>query len=660
VRYPSKRHPRRPAQCALTEAPNATMTEALSARTRELLDSVMAGETIFSGSSSFACATARKAQPHPDSARRLVMAAKADDDSERLLTPRLMSLLEPAAPQAAEVGAVHASLESLQSTLGAAYMLLAAECKAETLEAQVSLARARLAEHVTAEDGLREAYESCVSDFASLRQVVDSARAQAETLASALAQAGTLASLPAEARTACQALLGMLGSESRLVSEGAGGGVRLAREAPEGEDEEGEDDEEEEDEEDELAEDGEEAHTRRTGSKLSHAQRSRLRAQLRDAEEHQRAFAAHLHSREAQLALARSELAAFDGERERYADIVSEAEKKIARAAGAPGERTARGVEERAEAAGRAAAEAEARLEARLAEGVRLTAEWIAADRRAHASTKEGPGKEGIAAAALGKSPGGKEVLREAGNTTPAGHGAPKSPGRAMHAETPAAATRRERKERRMRRHASADELRRSLRHACTEVVALRLRREELSAMLATLRDMLRSMELERAARIQLHETLARDFTLQKAALRRCVREQDIVCEVALHKLELLGGAELAAALTAHLHSLRASAHQVFEGEGSLPDEGIPKRPAGARVPEALAAAVLSVQRFLLGHVPRRAEPPTPARAPPPMPTPFGGPPLADVERLGGLAQSVLEHIHTRLSVAAAKAEAHH
>ena len=172
------------------------MTEALSARTRELLDAVMAGETIFSGSSSFACATARKAQPHPDSARRLVMAAKADDDSERLLTPRLMSLLEPAAPEAAEVGAVHASLESLQSTLGAAYMLLAAECKAETLEAQVSLARARLAEHVTAEDGLREAYESCVSDFASLRQVVDSARAQAETLASALAHAGTLASLP--------------------------------------------------------------------------------------------------------------------------------------------------------------------------------------------------------------------------------------------------------------------------------------------------------------------------------------------------------------------------------------------------------------------------------------------------------------------------------
>ena len=69
-----------------------------------------------------------------------------------------MSLLDPAAPQAAEVGAVNASLESLQSTLGAAYMLLAAECKAETLEAQVSLARA-----------------------------------------------GTLASLPAEARTACQA-----------------------------------------------------------------------------------------------------------------------------------------------------------------------------------------------------------------------------------------------------------------------------------------------------------------------------------------------------------------------------------------------------------------------------------------------------------------------
>ena len=69
--------------------------------------------------------------------------------SEPLLTPRLISLLDPAAPQAAEVGAVNASLESLQSTLGAAYMLLAAECKAETLEAQVSLARARLADHVT-------------------------------------------------------------------------------------------------------------------------------------------------------------------------------------------------------------------------------------------------------------------------------------------------------------------------------------------------------------------------------------------------------------------------------------------------------------------------------------------------------------------------------
>ena len=43
---------------------------------------------------------------------------------------------------------------SLQSTLGAAYMLLAAECKAETLEAQVSLARARLADHVTVGLGL--------------------------------------------------------------------------------------------------------------------------------------------------------------------------------------------------------------------------------------------------------------------------------------------------------------------------------------------------------------------------------------------------------------------------------------------------------------------------------------------------------------------------
>ena len=79
--------------------------------------------------------------------------------------------------------------------------------------------QARLLRHITpafAEDPVRilrvARFAARFVDFSVapetlslMRQMVDSARAQKETLASALAHAGTLASLPAEARTACQA-----------------------------------------------------------------------------------------------------------------------------------------------------------------------------------------------------------------------------------------------------------------------------------------------------------------------------------------------------------------------------------------------------------------------------------------------------------------------
>ena len=55
---------------------------------------------------------------------------------------------------------------------------------------------------------------------------------------------------------------------------------------------------------------------------------------------------------------------------------------------------------------------------------------------------------------------------------------------------------------------------------------------------------MLTALELERTARIRLQELLARDWTLQAAALKRCFYEQDVVLEVALHKLEVHAGCE--------------------------------------------------------------------------------------------------------------------
>ena len=62
----------------------------LTARTRELLDTVLAGEGLFAP---VACASARKPTP-PGSARRILDAVRTDVDAERILTPRLVEILQ--------------------------------------------------------------------------------------------------------------------------------------------------------------------------------------------------------------------------------------------------------------------------------------------------------------------------------------------------------------------------------------------------------------------------------------------------------------------------------------------------------------------------------------------------------------------------------------
>ena len=78
------------------------------------------------------------------------------------------------------------TLESLQSTLGAAYMLLAAEAKAESLQAELSEARGGLAMCVDSGDEMLRAHEQCVADYSDLRGVLDGAREQAEARAATI------------------------------------------------------------------------------------------------------------------------------------------------------------------------------------------------------------------------------------------------------------------------------------------------------------------------------------------------------------------------------------------------------------------------------------------------------------------------------------------
>ena len=217
---------------------------------------------------------------------------------------------------------------------------------------------------------------------------------------------------------------------------------------------------------------------------------------------------------------------------------------------------------------------------------------------------------------------------------------------------------RKDRKEKRSKRHAAADAVRRTLERAASDAELIARRNHEIMSVIETLRSMMRSMELERSARIQLQERLTREFTLQKATLKRCVREQDVMLEVALHKLDLHGGAELAAALSSHLHSLRMTAHDAAE---DIRTETVEKR---TRVPDSLASALTSVHKFLLGHMQQRQDTcdgelakDAAASKPANQQTDRSSfIPVRDVERLGGLAKSVLEHINGRLATAAKQA----
>ena len=136
------------------------------------------------------------------------------------LSQRLMETLQDHKPQEAEITALHGSLESLQSTLGAAYMLLAAEAKAETLQASLTQTHTELVETNTSSSQLISAHERCVADYADLRKSFEDARADAEGLATILKPLAS--SLGADGRKLLGSLLGRLGSSTVLVPDGEG------------------------------------------------------------------------------------------------------------------------------------------------------------------------------------------------------------------------------------------------------------------------------------------------------------------------------------------------------------------------------------------------------------------------------------------------------
>ena len=200
---------------------------------------------------------------------------------------------------------------------------------------------------------------------------------------------------------------------------------------------------------------------------------------------------------------------------------------------------------------------------------------------------------------------------------------------------------------------------------------------------------------------------------MQSAALKRVFHEQDVVLEVALHKLELHGGAELAQALSFKLQALRGKLAELVEDEALVEArreerertfDGLLAGAAGkggkaaaaggkAAVPEAIANAMASVQSFFAGGGTAKrhrkgsggsghrtsSKGNKPAKAgssvwgeanavaaaaaaagdtPAALPTAnqqAAKPPAAapDVERLGSMAKSVLEHLHERLAAAA-------
>ena len=626
---------------------------AMTARTRDLIDSMaaLAAMATEADKPRAAKGSSRKAQEMGD--LKAQEAGEGEGALPASLTPRLVELLAPQAPQPAELTELHSGLESLQSTLGAAYMLLAAEAKAETLQEGLSEARGDLATTVSAGEEMLAAHQRCVDDYSELRAIVESARTDAERLAASLSENGG----SEESRALCDALLKRLGSS----------GVPT----------------------DSTAADGD-----------AESSESSMKKRLAEAEEHQRAVAAQLHSREAQLTLVRQELLTVDAERERYVGIVSDASAKLAAAAGAPGERTARVMGKRSKAAEVAMAKEETRLEDLLHRCVRAASEWK------HAEGTGGGGGGGEGGDGSEEAPDaavwgdGASVLRE--QTNRLASPVAEEGGRRKSASSQKGNKDDESyamsKQRRLARQAAAEEAKRLANAALKEARELSRRRAELSGVNGTLREMLSALELERSARMQLQENFARDWTMQSAALKRCFHEQDVVLEVALHKLELHGGAELADALSYKLQKLRSRLAELVEDEAVVEARQAQRESAlhaftahvGGRararqqkesktvVPVAIASALSSVQSFFAGGERRRkrrgsggsghrAKAAVEADASKETETPAtdaadaanaaaGGASSAaeEVERLGAMAKSVLEHLHSSVLAAAA------
>ena len=336
--------------------------------------------------------TSREQEPHKGAAREKASLEKHHATAktvEQVLTPRLMELLssrEHTPPDPAEIAAVHSSLESLQSTLGAAYMLLAAEAKAETLHAELSEARGDLAYTLGSSEELVQAHERCVNDYAALKAVVERAREDAEALGRALQREGKVwgggsgggvdsAGVSTATKRLCTTLLETVGS-SMTLNEAAGPGVEDASSSSSS-----------------LGGANESAGAAKSATTATGGEAAagsgaspvpsaaeRLRRQLEEAEAHQRSVAAQLHSRESQLALVRQELLNAEGERGRYADIISDASAKLAQAAGTPGDRTSRSVARRSEEADRLCEEEEKGLDEILSLCTRAATEWHAAE----------------------------------------------------------------------------------------------------------------------------------------------------------------------------------------------------------------------------------------------------------------------------------------
>ena len=538
--------------------------------------------------------TSREQEPHKGAAREKASLEKHHATAktvEQVLTPRLMELLssrEHTPPDPAEIAAGHSSRESLQATLGAASMRLAAEAKAETLHAELSEARGDLAYTLGSSGELVQAHARCVNDYAALKAVVERAREDAEALGRALQREGKVwgggsgggvgsAGVSTATKRLCTTLLETVGS-SMTLNEAAGPGVEDASSSSSS-----------------LGGANESAGAAKSATTATGGEAAagsgaspvpsaaeRLRRQLEEAEAHQRSVAAQLHSRESQLALVRQELLNAEGERGRYADIISDASAKLAQAAGTPGDRTSRSVARRSEEADRLCEEEEKGLDEILSLCTRAATEWHAAENVHDAP----PLADGFLVRG-GAGGGGNHNIGNEENVSGGGQQLQlqaSSKKEREHHHQGIIGSSSSSKHRRLARQAAVREVQRVTNLAKAKAKALRGRRAELSGIgkksilplpilplrsppapsspspsrslslstflwliipwpcpfapgararaARTLREMLTALELERAARIRLQELLAKDWTAQANSLKTCFHEQDVVLEV--------------------------------------------------------------------------------------------------------------------------------